>query len=222
MIALLLLILAIPLSSQHSPLDSITYQEIIAAVAATKADTRFVEGSLFAVVSLNEPPKAQVLEGKPIQREAFVVLLDRDHNKTKPYHDVNAFVTGEAVDTLRSWFMRRWQIATHDKLELPEQPRTTIDVRPSFEVQAPHVALARTWPAMDKCEMPELRELLRLHQRAIGQAKRSIYIENQYFSSYEIAAALECRMRQGGPPLEIVMVLPKKSAGLKEGFSWQE
>ncbi|HET8774416.1 MAG TPA: primary-amine oxidase, partial [Thermoanaerobaculia bacterium] len=62
--------------------DSITAGEIASAVAATKADSRFVEGSLFAVVSLNEPPKAQVLEGKPIRREAFVVLLDRDHNKT--------------------------------------------------------------------------------------------------------------------------------------------
>ncbi|HEX5062568.1 MAG TPA: phospholipase D-like domain-containing protein, partial [Kofleriaceae bacterium] len=49
--------------------------------------------------------------------------------------------------------------------------------------------------------------------------KHTIYIENQYFSSYEIATALECRMRQVGPPLEIVMVMPKKSAGLKERIS---
>jgi phospholipase D1/2 len=143
----------------------------------------------------------------------------RDKNKAKPYHDVNAYVTGEAVDVLRNWFCRRWEIATHEKLELPEQPRTRIDVRASFEVHAPRVGLSRTWPAMDKCELPELRELLRLHQRAIGQAKQLIYIENQYFSSYEIATALECRMRQGGPLLEIVMVLPKKSAGLKERIS---
>ncbi|HEX6096105.1 MAG TPA: primary-amine oxidase [Thermoanaerobaculia bacterium] len=77
----ILLLLALPLAAAH-PLDSITANEIVAAVEATKADGRFVEGSLFAVVSLNEPPKAQVLEGKPIPREAFVVLLDRDHNKT--------------------------------------------------------------------------------------------------------------------------------------------
>lgn len=148
--------------------------------------------------------------------EAMKGIRDR---RGKPYHDVNAFVTGDAVDVLRNWFVRRWEIATGDRLELPEQPRTTIDVQSTFDVEAPRVAFARTWPQMDKCDLPELRELLRLHQRAIGQARQTIYIENQYFSSYEIATALECRMRQGGPPLEIVMVLPKKSAGLKERVS---
>jgi phosphatidylserine/phosphatidylglycerophosphate/cardiolipin synthase-like enzyme len=148
--------------------------------------------------------------------EATKAIRDR---RGKPYHDVNAFVTGDAVDVLRNWFVRRWEIATGDRLDLPEQPRTTIDVQSTFDVEAPRVAFARTWPQMDKCDLPELRELLRLHQRAIGQARQSIYIENQYFSSYEIATALECRMRQGGPPLEIVMVLPKKSAGLKERVS---
>lgn len=148
--------------------------------------------------------------------EATKAIRDR---RGKPYHDVNAFVTGDAVDVLRNWFVRRWEIATGDRLALPEQPRTTIDVQSTFDVEAPRVAFARTWPQMDKCDLPELRELLRLHQRAIGQARQSIYIENQYFSSYEIATALECRMRQGGPPLEIVMVLPKKSAGLKERVS---
>jgi phospholipase D1/2 len=148
--------------------------------------------------------------------EACKQIRDRKH---RPYHDVNAFVTGEAVDVLRGWFARRWETATGKPLELADQPRTTIDFRSSFDIKAPHVALARTWPAMEKSHQPEVRELLRLHQRAIGQAKKTIYIENQYFSSYEIAMALECRLRQGGPLLDIVMVLPQKSAGLKERVS---
>ena len=137
----------------------------------------------------------------------------------KPYHDVTAFVTGDAVDVLRDWYARRWQIATRRPLALPDQPRTSIEIRPSFEVSAPRIALARTWPEMEKCKLPEVRELLRLHQHAIAQARHTIYIENQYFSSYAIATALECRMRQGGAPLEIVLVLPKHSAGLKERIS---
>jgi phospholipase D1/2 len=145
--------------------------------------------------------------------------IKKTRENPKPYHDVNAFVTGEAVDTLRNWFANRWELATGKPLELPDQPRKTVDIRSSFDIQAPRVALARTWPKMEKSHLPEVRELLRLHQRAIGQAKRSIYIENQYFSSYEIATALECRLRQGGPPLDIVMVLPEKSAGLKERVS---
>ena len=91
-----ILLFALPLLAAH-PLDSITSDEITAAVAAAKADERFVDGSLFAVVSLNEPTKAQVLEGKPIQREAFLVLLDRDHNKT---NEVIVDLEGKAV---RSW-----------------------------------------------------------------------------------------------------------------------
>jgi phosphatidylserine/phosphatidylglycerophosphate/cardiolipin synthase-like enzyme len=146
-------------------------------------------------------------------------VKDIRDNRRKPYHDVNAFVTGDAVDVLRNWFRRRWEVATHEPLELPDQPYKRIEVRSTFDVAAPRIGLARTWPATEKSHLPEVRELLRLHQRAIGQARQSIYIENQYLSSYEIATSLECRMRQGGPPLEIVMVLPRKSAGLKERIS---
>jgi primary-amine oxidase len=93
---LAILLFALPLAAAH-PLDSITANEIVAAVTATKADSRFVEGSLFAVVSLNEPPKALVLEGKPIAREAFVVLLDRDHNKT------NEVVVDLGKNAVKAW-----------------------------------------------------------------------------------------------------------------------
>jgi primary-amine oxidase len=78
---ILVLLFALPLFAAH-PLDSISAGEITASVSAVKKDRRFVEGSLFAVVSLHEPAKAQVLAGKKGAREAFVVLLDRDHNKT--------------------------------------------------------------------------------------------------------------------------------------------
>jgi phosphatidylserine/phosphatidylglycerophosphate/cardiolipin synthase-like enzyme len=56
--------------------------------------------------------------------------------------------------------------------------------------------------------------------RAIAAAERVIYFENQYLSSDEIADALERRMRAScDPPLEIVFVLPEKSAGFKERIS---
>ena len=97
--------------------------------------------------------------------------------------------------------------------------RSAIPIAPTFEVAAPRIGLARTWPQWENGTSREICELLRLHQRAIASAMRLIYIENQYFSSYEIATAMECRMRQGGPPLEIVMVLPEKGAGLKERIS---
>ncbi len=137
-----------------------------------------------------------------------------------PYHDVQAYVTGDAVDVLRKWFCERWQLASGEHLALPDCPRTTIEIQPTFEVFAPRIALARTWPKMTEPAHNEIRELYHLHARAIGGAKRLIYIENQYFSSDEIARSLETRMRADRDnKLDIVMVLPQKSAGFKERIS---
>jgi primary-amine oxidase len=74
---------AVAAASPRDPLDSITGPEISTAVDAVKRDARFVQGSLFAIVALNEPPKSTILSaGVTTGREAFVVLMDRDHNRT--------------------------------------------------------------------------------------------------------------------------------------------
>lgn len=78
------------------PLDSITADEIATAVRSVKGSPRYVDGSLFAIVALNEPAKVRVLAGDT-KREAFVVLLDRDHNKT------NEVVVDLATGAIRSW-----------------------------------------------------------------------------------------------------------------------
>jgi len=137
-----------------------------------------------------------------------------------PYHDVQAYVTGPAVDVLRDWFCDRWQRATHAPLALPDAPRAPLDVTRTFDVSAPTLALTRTWPRMERPPTAPIRELFELHLRAIAAAERLIYIENQYLSSDEIGRALERRMRAScDPPLEIVIVLPEKSAGFKERIS---
>ncbi len=135
-----------------------------------------------------------------------------------PYHDVQSYLSGDAVDVLRGWFCERWLKAAGEKLDLVDCPRTSIQIKPTFEVFAPRVALARTFPEMENHRA--IRELWKLHERAIGSAKQLIYIENQYFSSDEITQALETRMRSNREDqLEIVMVLPEKSAGFKERIS---
>ncbi len=155
-------------------------------------------------------------------RAHAAVAKDRcAHGRTyTPYHDVQAYVTGEAVDILRGWFCERWKLASGSPLDLPDCPKTAIEIRPTFEVHAPRLALARTLPKMDEPAHDAVRELYHLHTRAIASARQLIYIENQYFSSDEIARALELRMRQDtSAPLDIVMVLPEKSAGFKERIS---
>jgi phosphatidylserine/phosphatidylglycerophosphate/cardiolipin synthase-like enzyme len=137
-----------------------------------------------------------------------------------PYHDVQAYVTGEPIDTLRTWFCERWELATGKPIELPDVPRKEIAIEPSFDVEAPAIGLTRTWPRMTDPPAAPIRELYELHVRAIAAAQRVIYFENQYLSSDEIADALERRMRSScDPPLEIVFVLPEKSAGFKERIS---
>jgi phosphatidylserine/phosphatidylglycerophosphate/cardiolipin synthase-like enzyme len=68
---------------------------------------------------------------------------------------------------------------------------------------------------------PAICELHQLHERAIAAAQRSIYIENQYFCAEVVRRALFDRMmRTDAPdPLEIVIVLPWRSGGLKEQVS---
>ncbi len=67
------------------PLDPLTAAEIATAVSAVKASGRLAEGALFATVVLQEPPKEAVLAfgpGDPLQRQAFIVVFDRQSNRT--------------------------------------------------------------------------------------------------------------------------------------------
>ncbi len=137
-----------------------------------------------------------------------------------PHHDVQAYVTGEAVDQLRDWFSTRWRMATGEELPARELPRQEIAIEPTLEMTAPRIGLSHTWPEIDGCPLPQNRELRQLHLDAIASAERLIYIENQYFSCDEIEKALRYRMeKRVAPPLEIVVVLPARSAGFKERIS---
>jgi primary-amine oxidase len=91
-----LLVAAMATAARH-PLDSITAAEIATAVRTVKASDQFVDGSLFAVVALNEPPKSALLAKEELRREAFVVLMDRDHNRT------NEIVVDLAKGAIKTW-----------------------------------------------------------------------------------------------------------------------
>ena len=136
-----------------------------------------------------------------------------------PYHDVHAYVTGDAVDVLRSWFCERWERATGQPLALPDVPRGKVEIEPSLALHAPRVGLARTCPASDEPACRGVEEIYQLHLRAIAAAEQLIYLENQYLSSHQLARALEQRMARGGRPLQIVLLLPAHSKRFKERIS---
>lgn len=136
-----------------------------------------------------------------------------------PYHDVQSYVTGPAVDTLRQWFVERWQRCNGEDLALDDAPAEDLAFTPSVAIDVPQVALARTLPELEEPPCPAVHEMCALHTRAIASARATIYIENQYFSSEAVRKALVDRMRAGGDPVEIVIVLPERSAGFKEQVS---
>jgi phospholipase D1/2 len=138
-----------------------------------------------------------------------------------PHHDVQAYVTGDAVDAMRRWFDCRWRLATGQVLPVRDLPREEIQVEPTVSMEAvPGIGISQTWPEIDGCPVPQNRELRRLHLDAIASAERLIYIENQYFSCDEIEKAIRHRMEtRAAPPLDIVVLLPARSAGFKERIS---
>lgn len=72
-------------SAPNFPLDPLSKDEIAMAVKTLRGAGKVSDSSRFVTITLNEPPKAEVLaykSGEPMRREAFVVVYERAANKT--------------------------------------------------------------------------------------------------------------------------------------------
>ena len=130
-----------------------------------------------------------------------------------PFHDTMMAVDGDAARQLAELARERWRLATGQRLK-PVQ----VDADPwpdKLEPDFTHVdvGIARTLPP--RGELPAVREVEKLYLDMIAAARRSIYIENQYFTAPRIAAALEKRLAEPNGP-EIVLVLRLLSHGWLE------
>ncbi len=79
------------------PLDSLTADEIVRAVAILKAERSLDDRTRFETVTLNEPPKEKVLsyrEGDSFEREAFFIVFD---NRTSKTHEAIVSLTDQKV-----------------------------------------------------------------------------------------------------------------------------
>ena len=142
--------------------------------------------------------------------------VDPDGKPYPPFHDIQMVVDGPAAAALGELARERWQRAAGKRLP---------DVQPSKDREAPwpesvepafqgiDVAIARTMPLYRG--HPEIREVERLYLDMIRAARRYIYIENQYLSSYRIGEALQASLSEDVGP-EIVIVLPKQTGGWLE------
>ena len=130
-----------------------------------------------------------------------------------PFHDLMVALDGEAAQALVAIAQERWALATGRKLK---RARAVEDPwPPTLEpaLREIDVGIARTMPP--RGEAPAVREIERLYLDMIASAKREIYIENQYFTSPRIAAALERRLAEPEGP-ELVLVLRLLSHGWLE------
>ena len=140
---------------------------------------------------------------------------DPEGKPYRPYHDVQAIVDAGPARALGELARDRWRRATgRNPRPLDETP----DNDPWPDGLAPDitdvdVAVARTDPGYVTGQ--PIEEIRHLYVEAIGAAKRSMYLENQYFSSSVVGAALAARLRSEDSP-DILVVSRRSEEGWLE------
>jgi phospholipase D1/2 len=130
-----------------------------------------------------------------------------------PFHDTMIAVDGDAARQLADLARERWRLATGQRLKPASVDSDPWPAQLEPSVVGVDVGIARTLPP--RGELPAVREVEKLYLDMIAAARRTIYIENQYFTAPRIAAALERRLAEPDGP-EIVLVLRLLSHGWLE------
>ena len=158
-----------------------------------------------------------ILMGSPLKQYYFSdarhAARDARH-KGSLMHDVNIDLKGPAVSHVEKTFASIWN-ATGQPMLIPP-PKTFPDLPTTPDGAVASVQVLRTLPgASIKRVNPSDEDLpygetgiLEAYERAIANAQRYIYIENQYFTSHQIIDALIARMKDTTKPhLQIILVL---------------
>jgi len=130
-----------------------------------------------------------------------------------PFHDLMIAVDGDAARALSALARERWLNATGHTLKPVAADGDPWPERLEPQLRGVDVGIARTAPA--RGETPAVKEVERLYLDMIRAARETIYIENQYFTSPRIAAALAERLAEPQGP-QIVLVLRRLSHGWLE------
>jgi len=130
-----------------------------------------------------------------------------------PFHDLMIAVDGDAARALSALARERWLNATGHTLKPVAADGDPWPERLEPQLRGVDVGIARTAPA--RGETPAVKEVERLYLDMIRAARETIYVENQYFTSPRIAAALAERLAEPQGP-QIVLVLRRLSHGWLE------
>ena len=131
-----------------------------------------------------------------------------------PFHDLMVALDGAAARELAAIARRRWRVATG--VTLPQAQPVARDPWPPglrADVADARVAIACTAPAINGD--PGTRHVEQLYLDMIARARRYIFMENQYFTSRTIGAALAARLADPDGP-EIVLITRLLSHGWLE------
>ncbi len=151
----------------------------------------------------------------PAHASAHPLRIDTSGTRYGPFHDIGAVVEGDCARALSELARARWRRATgraprrgYGAFRGDAWPQ---GVAPALEDV--DVAIARTEPAMEG--HAPVFEIRALHFDAVEAARRTIYAENQYFTSRAISDALAARLERDDAP-EIVVVSPVTQSGWLE------
>ncbi|HJV11512.1 MAG TPA: VTT domain-containing protein [Burkholderiales bacterium] len=122
---------------------------------------------------------------------------------TRPNHDVQAIVDGPAARALGELCRDRWARLGKKTVPLGQAFADTWPALVQPEITELDVAIARTDPGWVTGQ--PVQEIRQLYIDAIGGARRSLYLENQYFSSSVVGEALAARLSEPDSP-DVVVV----------------
>jgi phosphatidylserine/phosphatidylglycerophosphate/cardiolipin synthase-like enzyme/uncharacterized membrane protein YdjX (TVP38/TMEM64 family) len=131
--------------------------------------------------------------------------LDAQGRQSRPNHDVQAVMDGATARALGELCRDRWRRSGGGRVCRLDVAACN-DPWPQgleAEIQEVDVAIARTDPGF--VTRAPIDEIHHLYLDAIACARETLYLENQYFSSTAVGAALERRMRGAHAP-EVVVV----------------
>jgi phospholipase D1/2 len=131
--------------------------------------------------------------------------LDAHGRPSRPNHDVQAVVDGSAARALGELCRDRWERAIDRRPRSVDEPAGNDPWPPGVAAELTNVdvAISRTDPGYVTGE--PIQEIRRLYVDAIAATKRSLYLENQYFSSSVVGEALARRLSSADAP-EVVVV----------------
>ena len=129
--------------------------------------------------------------------------LDARGQIARPNHDVQAVLDGEAARALGELCRNRWLAFNKKTIPVSRAERDPWPQGVEPAVTDLDVAISRTDPGWVTGQPVE--EIRHLYVDAIASAKRTLYLENQYFSSSVVGTALEARLSEPDSP-EVVVV----------------